>query len=212
MHKILLAASVALTLSMSVVAGDDVVTEDVPVPAPVVRTGTCGQLNAADDCKSVGINIETGEIVMSTEVGGRDVWSEGNFEVVGQLATHAEHQRLDGLARSNQSATFINSNRINLNAKSIDFNKISISNLQNDISRLDGQVAAQVAASSSVTPINWNGDLALTIGVGTYRGNVGAAFALMTAKGDWTAKLTVTGSDADSWSSLAVGAGLGVVF
>lgn len=223
---VIIGAIVALTLSTAIRADET---------DTIVRTGTCGATVAPADhnCKSVGINVKTGEIVMSLDADGRDVWSEGSTEVVGHLATQGNlntlkdsvllnkfaHDNLEvrvtqGAAHLVETDVRVYANRVAIvdNRSRIDFQGVAIGNLQADIDRLDGQVAAQVAAASAVVPHNWNGNFAFTMGVGSYKGRTGAAMALMTSGGNWTAKLTVTGSDADSWSSLAVGAGIGFAF
>ncbi len=365
MFKILLPV-VLLSMSMAAMANDDDVPEVPEVPVEpetvVVRTGTCGAASApvedARDCKSVGINVKTGEIVMSLDADGRDVWTEGSTKVLGQLATQSKLETLksrvlinegdiadlsqaiseipsgdkgdkgddgakgdqgvkgdDGLDHSvevqaNEDGIIVNADEIvsvkadaalvkadvltnkagvSANAASIalnstelstvsdkadanevahdalavtvsdtvsdlvetnvmvsantqgvsvnsadiaslhsftgesrsmimnnssriDFNSMAIGRLQSDIDRLDGQAAAQVAASSAIMPRDWDGRFAMTLGVGTYRGKIGAAIGIMHDSGSWAVKAQVTGTDADDWSSLAVGASIGFAF
>lgn len=120
----------------------------------------------------------------------------------------ANSSSIDGLrdySRDNRVAIAGNSSRI-------DWNSVSIGNLQHDINRLDGQIAAQVAASASIMPSNWDGRFAVTVGVGSYRGQTGLALGIMHDNGDWAVKAQVTGTDADNWSDLAVGASVGFAF
>ena len=306
--KKLLLLPLLLSMTLTAAAGDEVDKPDDKSDV-VVRTGTCGATvsSAEKNCKSVGINVKTGEIVMSVDAGGKDVWTEGSAVVVGQLATQsaldATNERItdnasliadvdqaskdrdivisadvavnkDGVA-TNASAiastnaelstvsgkvdankfahdnlearvkqadihlvetdvrVYANAQGISANSSSIDglrdysrdnraaiagnssridWNSVSIGNLQHDINRLDGQIAAQVAASAAIMPSNWDGRFAVTVGVGSYRGQTGLALGIMHDNGDWAVKAQVTGTDADNWSDLAVGASVGFAF
>lgn len=110
--------------------------------------------------------------------------------------------------------SFTNENRglIMNNSSRIDYQGMAIGSLQRDIDRLDGQIAAQVAASASIMPSNWDGRFAVTVGVGSYRGQTGLALGIMHDNGDWAVKAQITGTDADNWGDLAVGASVGFAF
>lgn len=92
------------------------------------------------------------------------------------------------------------------NSKRLDKVEYDVFGLKQDVQRLDGMVAAQQAANSIILPSNFNGDLALGIGVGQYNGHNGLSMGLVHDGGDYAVKVTVSGTDADNWNNLSYGA------
>lgn len=91
-------------------------------------------------------------------------------------------------------------------------NESDIKFLKQDITRLDGMVAANMAASSIVVPSDFNGNLSLGVGVGHYNGQSGLAVGVLHDGGGYALKATVSGTDADDWSNLAYGASINFAF
>ena len=71
---------------LTLVLGMSLIGTTIASDSDTFRTGTCGASSTdGDTCVSMGINMETGEILKVTD-GGKDVWGE-NTEVIGQFAT-----------------------------------------------------------------------------------------------------------------------------
>lgn len=87
-----------------------------------------------------------------------------------------------------------------------------VGQLENDITRLDGMIAAQQAANSIILPSNFNGNLAVGVGVGYYAGHNGLSLGVVHDGGDYAVKVTASGTDADDWEDLAYGASVNFTF
>ena len=98
------------------------------------------------------------------------------------------------------------------NEKRISKVEVEVAGLKKDIVRLDGMVASQQAANSIILPSNFNGNIAVGVGVGHYRGSNGLAIGVVHDGGDYAVKATVSGTDADGWEDLAYGVSVNFTF
>lgn len=86
--------------------------------------------------------------------------------------------------------------------------EVEVAGIHNDNRRQDGMIAAGMAANAMEMPLGWNGDWAVQVGVGAYNGQEALAIGAVTATEYYAAKVIVSGTNADDWNELAVGAGI----